>query len=496
MKTGQAAPVIVITAQDLPESIAQVHQSYECDCACPGTTQVAHSQTNLAILHNSEVLKCPPNLVEVPLKNGYTALFNPFGPGGVVVTNQAAYDGLEMFKQPVSLAQAHRASIPHGEDNLEKLCSTGILQVDGNWLSPDFQPSPALSVWLQVTNACNLSCPYCYIRKDGQSMAPETGRAALEAVFHSAQLHGFETVRLKYSGGEPSLQGELVLLLHDYSCELAERHGIEFQDVLLSNGVSLSSQFIQGLKAREMRVMISLDGIGDFHDVQRPLASGYGSFERVQQTIESLIKAGLPPHLSITITAHNLEGLPEVVRYALAHNLTFSFNFYRETAPGDPALRYDEAEMIAALCKAFTVIEEELPAWSMLGMLLDRGQLLEPRQRTCGAGQNYIVVDHQGRIAQCHMQMERSLGEVFSTDPVQAIQGAELLPNIAVDEKEGCRECQWRYWCSGGCAVVVQNHRDNGSGRSPNCNIYQAIYPEAIRLEGLRLLKYAKAGKH
>ena len=30
--------------------------------------------------------------------------------------------------------------------------------------------------------------------------------------------------------------------------------------------------------------------------------------------------------------------------------------------------------------------------------------------------------------------------------------------------------------------------------KSPNCNIYKAIYPQALRLEGLRLLKYATPG--
>jgi uncharacterized protein len=28
--------------------------------------------------------------------------------------------------------------------------------------------------------------------------------------------------------------------------------------------------------------------------------------------------------------------------------------------------------------------------------------------------------------------------------------------------------------------------------KSPNCNIYKALFPEALRLEGLRLLKYAE----
>jgi hypothetical protein len=58
-------------------------------------------------------------------------------------------------------------------------------------------------------------------------------------------------------------------------------------------------------------------------------------------------------------------------------------------------------------------------------------------------------------------------------------------------EKEGCRDCTWRYWCSGGCAVATFKATGRYDIKSPNCNIYKAIYPQALRLEGLRLLKYA-----
>lgn len=493
MKTDRSAPAIIITAHDLPEAIGQNRQSYECDCACPGTTQVINKQTNRYPLNNQFVLRLSPDLVEVPLDEDYTALFNPYGQGGVVVANQTAHSALQRFEHPLSITRANLSGLSYLGDKINNLIDAGILQLDGNRSPANFQLSKTLSVWLQITNACNLSCPYCYIRKTSRSMSDATGRAALEAVFRSAQLYGFEMVRQKYSGGEPSLESELVLRLHDYSCELAERSGIDFQDVLLSNGVSLSSRFIQELKARAIRVMISLDGIGDFHDVQRPSVSGRGSFSRVQRTIETLVESGLSPHLSITLSGLNLDGLPDVVSYALARGLTFSFNFYRETTPGNPALRYDKSAIAAALRKAFAVIEADLPAWSMLGMILDRGQLLEPRQRTCGAGQNYIVIDNLGRIAQCHTQMERCLGDVFSTDPLQAIRQMDFIQNLSVDDKTGCRECKWRYWCSGGCAVVAQGQSEDGAGQSPNCSIYQAIYPEAIRLEGLRLLKYSTA---
>jgi hypothetical protein len=38
-------------------------------------------------------------------------------------------------------------------------------------------------------------------------------------------------------------------------------------------------------------------------------------------------------------------------------------------------LRYEEQAMIASLLEAFGVIEELLPRWSVLGSILDRGQL-------------------------------------------------------------------------------------------------------------------------
>ncbi len=43
----------------------------------------------------------------------------------------------------------------------------------------------------------------------------------------------------------------------------------------------------------------------------------------------------------------------------------------------------------------------------------------------------------------------------------------------------------------GGCAVATFKATGRYDIKSPNCNIYKAIYPEALKLEGLRLLKYA-----
>ncbi|HNF93684.1 MAG TPA: radical SAM protein, partial [Anaerolineales bacterium] len=52
------------------------------------------------------------------------------------------------------------------------------------------------------------------------------------------------------------------------------------------------------------------------------------------------------------------------------------------------------------------------------------------------------------------------------------------------------KTCEWKHWCTGGCPL--ETHRVTGryNVKSPNCNIYKALFPEALRLEGLRLWKY------
>jgi uncharacterized protein len=438
-------------------------------------------------------------VTEIHIGSGHYVLFNPVGSGGAMVVNEPGLALFQRFGRPVTLTEA-RVTGPERERDAEyvfdRLSRLGFIHPADQIQRPEFTAGKLLTAWLHVTNACNLRCPYCYVHKSAEKMDESVGRASVEAVMLSAVRHGFPAVKLKYAGGEASLNYHVMLDLHEHARMLAARHGIQLHATLLSNGVKLSSALIDMLKKLDIRVMISLDGVYSHHDLQRPFASGKPSFQFVERTISRLIEQGHAPHLSITITNRNYSGLAEVVRFALQRNLTFSLNFFRDNdcSAQFPDLQYEEHAMITSLLEAFGVIEELLPPWSVLGSILDRGQLLEPRQRSCGVGQDYVVIDQQGRVAKCHMEIERTLGDVIRHDPLQLVrQDLTLVQNLAVTEKEGCRDCTWRYWCSGGCSVATFRATGRYDIKSPNCNIYKAIYPEALRLEGLRILKYANA---
>jgi uncharacterized protein len=494
-------PAVVLSRFDMPEDYALMVSNCE-DCACAvSDSRVGRRQAGPPGPADQDDVQWVRggNVAEFPLSGEHRILFNPLGSGGVVVVNDSANDIFRAFETPATVADVQRSR--PGRDAevtgiFRRLGQLELIHPNGEEPRPEFLAGRVLTAWLHVTNGCNLRCPYCYLEKSPQPMDEATGRAAVEAVMRSAVANGFPEVKLKYAGGEASLNHRLVLTLHAYARELATESGLLLHATLLSNGVRLPDSLVRTCKAEGIRVMISLDGIGDQHDVQRPFASGKPSFRFVERTISELIGQGHPPHLSVTITNRNISGISEVVRFALEHDLTFSLNLFRDNdcAAGFADLRYQEQAMISTLLKTFEVIEDFLPRWSVLGSILDRGQLLQPRQRSCGVGQDYVVIDQHGRVSKCHMEIERTIGDVFADDPLQLVRrDTTTALNLLVDEKEGCKDCTWRYWCSGGCSVATFRATGRYDLKSPNCNIYKAIYPRALRLEALRLLKYAAA---
>ncbi|NTU81872.1 MAG: SPASM domain-containing protein, partial [Chloroflexales bacterium] len=97
------------------------------------------------------------------------------------------------------------------------------------------------------------------------------------------------------------------------------------------------------------------------------------------------------------------------------------------------------------------------------------------------------VITHEGRVAQCQMALGQSQEASPGTDLI-ALMAAGAVHNVSVDEKEGCRDCAWRYRCAGGCPILTLRATGRTDVRSPNCGIYQALLPATLRLEGLRIL--------
>ncbi len=493
------------------QSNSDERDSWDCDCDCGDCNVSGYPLPPYTLSAGRLLLQEAPftNLASRPLQHAPTLHIqacgemtwlacNPVGPGTVLVLDAAALALLERFRSPTTLTDLfpdlQDASTRHLREAALLFVQTGLLH-DISHPAPEKQERAPqiLQGWLHMTNACNLSCSYCYVQKSQEAMSDETARKAIAALVRSAVRQGFAGLRLKYAGGEASLNWRQILATQRFARQLTAEHGLTFSAYVITNGVMLPRKMLEQFKEEQIGVTISLDGIGATHDAQRPFASGLGSFKFVDRTISTMLASDFVPHINVTVSQRNLAGIPELMTYVLDRDLPFTLSYYRENDCSQhlPDLQFSDARMIETMRTAFQIIETRLPKRRLLGSLIDKADLRSNHEYTCSAGRSYLVVDQQGGIARCHTEIQRTVTSIEADDPLRVIQNerSDFL-NLPVDQKEGCRTCTWRYWCTGGCPLVTYRTTGRSDIRSPNCQIYQALFPDALRLEALRLLKY------
>lgn len=467
----------------------------QCDCACAVSPLELHC-TPTGIPCEMVQLTSPFTVVPV-IADRHAVLTGQTS--GASVLNDAALSIARHFEQPHSLAGQPSAwrdrwGSPAVEVALERLVYLGVLAAADQPAPRISDGSTTLVAWLHLTQRCNLRCSYCYLSPGAQDMSLDTGKAALEATFRSAGAHGYRQVKLKYAGGEPLLCFPKVVDLHRYAQSLAMRRGVSLDGVVLSNGTLLNASMVATMKALGLRLMISLDGLHALHDQQRYHLGGRGSFVEVERAIDLALTYDLLPEISVTVSAMNVAGLPDLVAWLLERDLPFGFNYYRENAcsSGRDHLTLMDQDMIDGMLKAFAVIEHNLPRRSLLTSLVDLANLTAPHAYPCHAGRSYLVFDTQGRVAKCQMQVDQAIDTTKTPDPLALVKDDAIgLQNPSVEQKVECRACDWKYWCAGGCPLAARRAIGRYDARSPYCRIYQTLFPAAVRLEGLRVLKYA-----
>jgi uncharacterized protein len=474
----------------------------DCDCACSDSTLFRRDWRRFQIL--TEQVRT--GIVQ-GIQLNHDLFLNHIGEnsaalsargGQVVVLNAQASRLLSYVSVPRTLENLIKQFAEWPAVKFERavvfLLATGVLtspQVEQTQTMQD--ESKTLAAWLHLTHQCNLACRYCYVTRNNHQMDISTARRAVDAVYRAALACGHTRVKLKYAGGEPTLNFGALRAAQRRAEELSVQTGIELESVILTNGTCLAESQIGTLLAHNIRIMISLDGVGLYQDVQRPLVSQDGSsFKLVSSTLDRVLARGISPHISITITNQSIRGLSDLVEFLLDRQLRFSFNFYREpdNSPESKALTLTPARSIEGLRRAFQVIERRLPGYSLLSSLADRADLRVPHLRTCGVGQNYMVVDYNGNVARCPMEAAYPVTTIEADNPLASVRAdTRGIQNLVVDQKE-CRECVWRYHCAGGCPRLTFQRIGRYDAKSPLCQVYRTILPEVVRLEALRLLKY------
>ena len=468
------------------ESSQRTEECGDCDCACAHTSNYSANQAHY---QNNLVYKVNRTLRKKRLDSFHYVVWGetvkPF------VINHESFRFLQNFGEERVLSDIFDKFDVLDEKRqsiFDKLVKYGILNYDLSVFHEHRQKT--LTAWIHLTDNCNLSCSYCYLPHDSISMTEKNGYLIIDRLLEITRINGYSRLKLKYAGGEPILQFSLLEKLHNYLIEHAA--DIEVEGIVLSNGTMLSLDIIEKIIELDLRLMISLDG---FSSDSRNYVNGKSSSDDIRTSIILAKRIGAVPIISVTVSMRNIKELPDLILWILKQDLPFSLNFYRENdlSKSHQDLELEDSSIIQGMIETYNVIEEYLPRRKLVDSLLDRTHLLTPNTTSCSAGKDYLVINIDGSVAKCHMNINEPIGNIREQNIFQQMRNSEVkLNNPSVDEKIECSSCTWRYWCGGGCPLLTKRINGNQYNKSPYCKIYKSLFPRLIQLEGLRLLRYSK----
>lgn len=156
-----------------------------------------------------------------------------------------------------------------------------------NYIKPSFS-----GVMLNVTDACNLRCRYCFVEKHPHYMTLDTAKDVLKLLVEINKDNPKSYKHVNFFGGEPTLMwDELIVPLVEFSKEEFGDQQIHFG--MTSNGILLNESRLKWMADNEVSLLFSMDGDKEVQDYNRPSSDGKGSFDLLGETI-MLIPKYLP----------------------------------------------------------------------------------------------------------------------------------------------------------------------------------------------------------
>lgn len=177
---------------------------------------------------------------------------------------------------------------------------------------------------INLGNACNLSCKYCFAR-DSKNFQPAIHKKGMsiviKAIHAGASFVAEQCLADKrpfffgFQGdGEPLIQFDLLQRLYTVCLTVCKKYNLPYFAFITSNG-TLADDKYQWLTRAFNRVCISMDGPPRIQNHNRPSQDGQPTHHRVKQTLDILRAGKCTPVCRTTVTAKNVETLPETVRY-------------------------------------------------------------------------------------------------------------------------------------------------------------------------------------
>ena len=265
-----------------------------------------------------------------------------------------------------------------------------------NALTPN---RPHHAQWL-ITRKCNYRCRGCNVWKeqDKRELSTEEIRKGLDI------LKDLGIVEIVLSGGNP--------LLRKDAAEIIEHASKLFITTVYDNG-SMAAKKIDALRNVDFAA-ISIDSLDEAKNDY--IKAVPGAWKKAMEAVETLHNEGINVSVTPTISQQNLYEIVDITNYFTKKGIPVWYCLYSYDQTGDvnQLFRIGKAndefiirdkQAMVKLCDTLIEMKKKNDKILMTTKLLKvLKTLFSEGKRTwkCQALQNFLVIDHLGRIAGCH----------------------------------------------------------------------------------------------
>ena len=304
-------------------------------------------------------------------------------------------------------------------------------------------------MFIALTNKCNLRCHGCWVEKEG------TGYYLPEEQLDTVITEGKKRHAHYYTllGGEPMMYPKL--------WNIFQKHrDCYFQ--IITNGMMFTERNAERIRQLgNITPLISIDGMQATNDKLRPLRSGKGSFERVEQGVAALMAVqGRRYRVSARVTAtpfnldlvQTLSGLVDMGFDGVMFSPMLSAPSGKAQMEAEDLDRLlDELKRCGEIVVARLRHGEVLPFTNLI-KTLQRIHAYERDAYPCGAGGGYMGVSADGGLFACHRFVDDEDGRMGDiTGGIDDKKRVLWLNSRHLVNQSPCGSCWARYLCAGSC---------------------------------------------
>ncbi|HEY7402080.1 MAG TPA: radical SAM protein [Candidatus Angelobacter sp.] len=325
-----------------------------------------------------------------------------------------------------------------------------------------------LELILLASEDCNFRCAYCYEDFARGTMQLEVRERIKKLV--SKRIRSLSAFNVSWFGGEPLYGLAAIEDLAPFFLEICQANGVQYGTHMTTNGYLLDEKTADKLFRWNIReFQITLDGLPEDHDRNRPARDGSGTFHTIMGNLQSLHTRKEDFHVAIRVNYDqvNAAGLPKMIEglaAQFADDPRFSVHFHPVGRWGGPN---DENLAICGTDERRKVTNELRATAQQLGLRQrDLRSYAFPGRQVCYAARPFnFIVGADGKLMKCTILLDKKDYNVVGR--IKDDGDLELDPDRfslwvapAFEQDSGCRKCQLLPSCQGmSCPLVrIEEH--------------------------------------